>query len=218
MCCGLWVLVVAVVVVDVVVVVVVLMVVVLIEICNANAWDDAIVRWAESKEGGQAVQLNWIELLSEKGSATTELKPTTTNPPLSALSAAFCKGAVFILSWGGLRWVYQQGDQWECFADASSIGGRLKNQEKGHAEKSQDRVRGSLGLSEAIKEHWKTVDSHQLCIMHGEWRWFVHRLRHVLKSFMDIQVLYPQTVVQAINTICVSWIRSVTHKLISNPS
>ena len=128
------------------------------------------MRWAESKEGGQAVQLNWIELLSEKGSATAELKPTTTNPPLSPLSAAFYKRLVFILSLGGLSWVYQQVDQCYCFADASSIGGRLKNQEKGHAEKSQDRVRGSLGLSEAIKEHWKTVDLHQLCIMHGEWR------------------------------------------------
>ena len=82
----------------VVVVVVVVVVVILVEICNANAGDDAIVRWAESKEGGQAVQLNWIELLSEKGSATTELKPTTTNPPLSPLSAAFCKRVVFILS------------------------------------------------------------------------------------------------------------------------
>ena len=41
-----------------VVVVVVVVVVILVEICNANAGDDAIVRWAESKEGGQAVQLN----------------------------------------------------------------------------------------------------------------------------------------------------------------
>ena len=55
----------------------VVVVVLVMQICSANAGDDAIVRWADAKEGGQAVQLNWIELLSEKGSAPAEFKPTT---------------------------------------------------------------------------------------------------------------------------------------------